>query len=107
MSEDKKNVINLFPDMTDLDNYPDGIRDEVIEQNRVAMLQFLDELRGRVMSCEVRGIAMVTMGSDPSKMATFYNAHAAVDMTQTVGGLEFLKFTIMSDKLDEIDYEEE
>lgn len=103
MSED--NIIQLRPDLTKPESFDAKTRDEILTRNREEMLEVLDGIRGRIEAFDIRGLVLIGFASSADQDIVFQSAHTMVDPARTVGSLEFVKQSIIDNRLREIDEE--
>jgi len=107
MSEDNSNVIPIFPNVMEPEIFDKETQDKILIANRDEMLEFLEGMRGRVMAFDIRALMVLGFASNPSQDIVFQSAASQVDVARTVGSLEFVKQSIIDDRIRDIEYEEE
>lgn len=108
MTEEADNkVVKLFPDVSKIEELPKNTRDRILIENRDEMKEVLAGMLGRIEAFDIQGLVIVALASNSCDDTTFVSNHAHVDVARTVGALEFMKQSIIDNRLREIEYQDE
>ena len=102
MSETPDNVIELHPDTTKLEAFPDHL-EQILVENRDDMIDVLKGMIGRVEAFDLRGLLVVGLAKNASGDVTYVSDHCYVDSARTVGALEFMKVEVIDNRLRELE----
>jgi len=104
MSDEKEdNIVKMFPDFTKPETFGKEKEDEILIDGRDEMLEFIEGVRGRIMSFDIRGIVMIGMCENPTQDIVFQSGSCLIDVARTVGSLEFVKQSIVDKRLRDIE----